>query len=51
MAIFGIDIGDIVELGTQVAATGAIRLAEIVGDDVFDYVISIAIIVYESDPG
>ena len=51
MGIFGFDIGEIVDLGTQVATAGAIRAAEIVGDDIFEYVIGIAIIIYELDPG
>ncbi len=51
MGIVGMEISEIVDLGTQVASTGAIRAMEIVGDDVFQYVIAIAIIVYEMDPG
>lgn len=51
MTFFGIDIGQIIELGTQVATTGAMRIAEVVGDDTFEYIVSIAIITYEMDPG
>lgn len=51
MARMGLDIDHIVELGTQVAISGAIRFGEIVGDDVFDYLVAIAVIIYEMDPG
>ncbi len=51
MNAFGIDIGQIAELGTQVAITGAIRMGEMVGDDVFELIVAIAVIVYEADPG
>jgi hypothetical protein len=45
--LFGIDINHIVELGTQVATIGAIRAAEVTGDDVFEYIIGVAIVIYE----
>ena len=51
MGTFGIDIGQIAELGTQVALTGAIRMGEIVADDVFELIVAIAVIIYEADPG
>lgn len=51
MAIFGMDISEIIDLGTQVATTGAIHNIGLVADDIFEYIISIAIIVYELDPG
>jgi hypothetical protein len=44
-------ITEIAALGTQVATHGAIRAAEMVGDDIFEMMISIAIIVYETYPG
>lgn len=50
MDIFGIDIGHIVELGTQVATTSAIRATEMVADDVFDYIVSVAVLIYEMNP-
>ena len=50
MDTFGIDIGQIVELGTQVATHGAIRAAEMVADDIFEYVIGVVILIYEIDP-
>lgn len=51
MQVFGLDIMHIVELGTQVATTGAIRASEVIGDDIFEYIIGVAILVYEQDPG
>lgn len=51
MDIFGIDIGHIADLTTQVATSGAMRAVELVADDVFDYIIGVAILVYELDPG
>ena len=51
MNVMGLDIAHIVELGTQLAQAGAIRAAELSGDDVFEYVIGIAILIYEQDPG
>lgn len=51
MDIFGLNISDIVDIGTQVAAAGTIGLGGLYADDIFEYVIGIAIIVYELDPG
>jgi hypothetical protein len=51
MNVLGLDIEHIVELGTAVAQSGAIRAAEMVADDVFEYVIGIAMVVYAMDPG
>ena len=50
MGIFGMDINQIVDLGTQVATTGAIRTVELFADDVFEYIIGVAIVIYEMDP-
>ncbi len=50
MDIIGIDIDQIVDLSTQVAISGAIRMGEIVGDDIFEIIVAIAVIVYEMDP-
>lgn len=50
MNIFGIEISNIVDLTTQVATTGAIRAAELIGDDIFEYIIGVAIVIYEMDP-
>lgn len=48
--LLSIDINHIVELGTRIATTGAIRAAEVVGDDIFEYIVGIAVLVYEVDP-
>lgn len=50
MDIFGIDINHIVDLGTQVATSGAVRAAEVAGDDIFEYIIGVAILIYEQYP-
>lgn len=50
MQVFGLDIGHIVELGTQLAQAGAIRAAEVAGDEVFEYTVGIAILIYEEVP-
>lgn len=49
--MLGLDIAHIVDLATQVATTGAIRAAEMTADEVFEYIIGMAIVVYEIDPG
>lgn len=48
--IFSIDINQIADLTTQVGTSGAIRSLELVGDDVFDYIIGVAILIYEVHP-
>ena len=50
MGVIGVDIDQIVDLSTQVAVSGAIRMGEIVGDDIFEIIVAIAVIVYEMDP-
>ena len=50
MNIFSIDINHIVDLGTQIGTSGAIRSVEIAGDDVLDYIIGVAILIYEAHP-
>lgn len=50
MPIVTIPLAEIVELGTQVATTGAIRAAEASGDQVFEYIIAVAMLVYEMYP-
>ncbi|WP_447727683.1 hypothetical protein [Sphingomonas koreensis] len=44
-------IAEIASLGTQVATHGAIRAAEVAADEVFEMLIAIAILVYETYPG
>lgn len=51
MDVMGIDIGQIVQLGTQVATVGAAGLSGMVEDDLFELLIGIAILIYEIDPG
>ena len=51
MDIMGLDIHGIVTLGTQVATCGAFRLGEIVDDEVFEYIVGVAVLIYEMDPG
>ncbi|MEP9401253.1 hypothetical protein [Sphingomonas sp. VNH70] len=47
----GIALHEIVELDTPVAIAGAIRTTEATGDQVFEYLIAIAMLVYEMTPG
>ena len=51
MNILSLDIGQTVVLGTHVAQAGSIRIAEMVGDEVFDYIIGIVALVHAMDPG
>ncbi len=46
-----LSLNEIAMLGTQIATHGAIRAAEMVGDDIFEMMIAIAILVYETYPG
>lgn len=48
---FGLDTHEIIDLGTQVAATGAIRAVESDTDQIFEFVIAVAILIYEMYPG
>ena len=50
MNIFSIDINHVVDLATQIGTSGSIRSLEMVGDDVFDYIIGVAILIYEVHP-
>lgn len=47
--LIGIDISHIVELGTRIANAGAIRAGEVVGDGVFEYIVGVAVVIYETD--
>jgi hypothetical protein len=51
MTLLGLDIHHIVELGTQIATAGAFRLLDGGDDEIFEYVVGIAVLVYEMDPG
>ncbi len=46
-----IPIQEIVDLATQTAVAGAIRIAEIAGDGVYEQMISVIAVIYEMDPG
>ena len=50
MDLFSIDIAQIVDLGTQVAQHGAIRATDFFADDMFEYIVGIAILIHELDP-
>jgi hypothetical protein len=51
MALIQIDLGEIAELGTQVAINGALRASEVQGvDDLFEFLVGIAILIYEIAP-
>ncbi|MBX9881279.1 MAG: hypothetical protein K2X73_04830 [Sphingomonas sp.] len=43
MDLVSIDLGKIVELGTQVATTGALRMADLMPDDVFEMIVGIGV--------
>lgn len=49
--MLGLDMAQIVDLGTHVAMNGAIRALDLTADEVFEYIIGMAIVVYEIDPG
>ena len=50
MNTLGLDINTVVDLRTPVAQSGAIRSVEIAGDEVFEYVIGVALVIYAMDP-
>ena len=50
MDIFKLDIGEIAEMASQVAITGAIRVMDGAGDDMFEYIVGIAVLIYEMYP-
>ncbi len=43
-----LSLQDIAALGTQVATHGSLRVAEVAGDDVFEMMIAIVVIVYQT---
>lgn len=45
-----IDIAEIAQLASEVAINGAIRLAGAIGDDTFEYLVGIAVLIYETHP-
>ncbi|MCR5870463.1 MULTISPECIES: hypothetical protein [unclassified Sphingomonas] len=40
-------LSDIASLGTQVAMHGSIRASEVAGDEIFEMMVAIVVIVYE----
>ncbi|MES2337858.1 MAG: hypothetical protein V4537_07180 [Pseudomonadota bacterium] len=50
MDLFRIDIGEIADLATQVAVNGAIRVSGGMGDEMFEYLVGIAVLIYEMYP-
>jgi hypothetical protein len=50
MGLIGIELSEIVELGTSVATHGALRVASVDIDDLFELVVGIAILIYEIAP-
>lgn len=47
---FTLDLAQIAELPTQIAASTALRVTEMAGDDIFEMVIAIVTIIYETQP-
>ena len=45
-----LDISDIAELATPVGMTGAIASGTALGDELFEYLVGIAVLVYEMNP-
>jgi hypothetical protein len=50
MITMGIDIDQIVQLVTHVATTGAVRGFEMITDDLWEFSIGVAILIYEQNP-
>jgi len=51
MPLIQMNLGEIAELGTQVAVHGAVRASEIGSDYLFDLIVAVAILIFESSPG
>ncbi|WNO53909.1 hypothetical protein [Stakelama saccharophila] len=47
MASFGLDMDEIVDLGTEVATAGALQQMGD-GDEVFEMIVGVAVVVYQS---
>lgn len=43
-------LAEIAALGTQIATHGALRVAEVAGDEVFEMLVAIAVLIYETYP-
>lgn len=50
MGLLKIDLGEIAELGTNVAMHGTLRAAAADVDDLFELIVGIAILIYEIVP-
>lgn len=50
MNLVQIDLGDIAELGTQVAMHGAVRAGDVLVDDIFELIVGIVALVVELVP-
>lgn len=50
MGLVQIDLGEIAELGTQVAAHGALRAGEVAGDELFEIIVGVVLLIYELAP-
>lgn len=50
MPLVQIEMGEIAELGTQVAMHGAIRAGEVAADDIFELLVGIVLLVHELLP-
>ena len=50
MELFRIDIGEIADLANSVAINGAIRVMDGMGDDMFEYIVAVVVLVYEMYP-
>ncbi len=46
-----IDFDQIVGLATPIGTAGTIQAGEVVPDNLFEYLVGIAIMIYESNPG
>lgn len=47
MTPFKLDLSAIADLPAEIATAGALRVAEHVNDDIFEYVIAVATLIYE----
>ncbi len=50
MEIMGLDINTIVDLGTQVASSGTLRVTDFFADELFEYTVGVAVMIYEMYP-
>jgi hypothetical protein len=48
MDLFTLNITEIADLATQVATNGALQIADLRGDELFEMIVGIAALVYET---